>query len=270
MRVTAKSYDTFTPALVAAFASSRNSRTKSFQEKQVKAANDCLKYWVGEAILHIPMADAADIRRWLESPMRNRKPTRYSRLSRAPKMNSKAARKRAQVSRDLEHSRAMGIVVAVLVHNRRGNVPHQTLRVIDRMAVKSYGKRKRKLPDGSKVAVQNGEIHAGLLKIAQKLRGARIRSRGYLKSGLREARRTFRVLPNGDGPSKFRSPPGAARAAELASSLPYAWAEDFAHGILTVAPDAFAKTEAKAVAYVRSLMLDNLRQQAKEAGLSVT
>ena len=202
--------------------------------------------------------------------MRGRKATRFSRVSRAPKMKSKAAVRRAQVARDLEGSRAMGIVVAVLVHNRRGKVPEQTLRVIDRMATKSYSKRKKKGVDGKKVSIQNGEVHAGLLKIAKHLMGARMRSRGYLKSGLREARRVFRVAPTGDSPSKFRNPPGAARAAELAQSLPYAWAEDFAEGILTVAPDAFAKTEAKAVAYVKSLMLDNLRKSALEAGLSVT
>ncbi len=263
MRATATVYDTFTPALVAAFAESRTSRTKSFHEKLVKATTDCMRYWTAEAIMHIPMADRHTIKTWLEAPMRNRRPTRFSRLSRAPKMKTKAARKRAVIARDLENSRAMGIVIAVLVHQRRGNIPHQTLRVIQRQALKAFSRGKKK-------TTLNWGTHQGLLKIAKHLIGARIRSRGYLKAGLREARRVFRIDNANDGPSKFRNPPGAARAAQLAQSLPYAWAEDFATGILTVAPNAFAKTEAKAVAYVKSLMLMNLKEQALKAGLAVT
>jgi hypothetical protein len=271
MEVITRYYDTFSTELIEAFADSR--RGNDFSKKLVKSTNDAMRFWVGAALEEIPMADRSGIKMYFEKTARNSRATRRSNVVRGSKYfgkKTKTSIKRMQIARDLERSVAMAIVVFHMVHGRTGKLSEQTMRVIQRHSMKDFqrGKKKKR--------TRNGAVHAGLLQVAQGLINASVRSRGYLKSGLRIARRLFKVgnrVADGknDGPNRFQNPPGGAqRASEIAASLPHAWAEDFAKGILDVAPMAFVRSEHKAVHILVDYIKENIRERCRERGISVT
>ncbi len=104
-----------------------------------------------------------------------------------------------------------------------------------------------------------------------KYMGARQYSRGYLKSGLYPALNMFRAkLGQAERTARYtkHGPPGEAKKAEKQESIPTAEVENWAEGILKIAPEAFAQSLPEIEREVQKLIVQNLAERAQREGLA--
>lgn len=194
----------------------------------VKAVNQIMKMWVSFAIAKIPAAKKDTIKSYLDAPATRSKWRR----------GSIKARKKVRISQRpryemLRRSLAAHIVWATNYKGAR-----------DMTAEKFYA-------------------------TVGKYMGARQYSRGYLKSGLYPALNAFRArLGQSERTARYKRPAGEAKKAEKQEAIPTAEVQDWAEGILKVAPEAFTASLPEITREVQKWIAQNLAERAEREGLS--